>query len=482
MAETDINGYIDNLERVLLVRKDWLERVALVKLKEELRVFQSSFASLYNIFLKKKVIDEDPYKQETKISELEVPDSSAIIEAKRIEQLSIRLSNYDSQLDFLVNFYQLHVDYLNLDRIKRIVGLIRYVDWVGFSPDSQSSITKATSEITNHSKSGVDPLTLSIIGESLTKLSRTTGAAMASLKELNIYYRENYKLTIRKNITKSMSAGEATPENIKKKMPSGMPGSPFYKELIEELIKEDYSPSGVEMKDQILNNLVVKEEKPKAVKATANYKQILLDGIQVIGGGSTSLGEISAKLYENQNILESRKKSFIEAIKELIRQITNAEPEEVIYNIEKMDETKGLPIKEKLYFHQFMEDLEKKIKILSSFVRGAAYQKLSAMTEEQIIGYLDRNIKEVTNFHKVLSSLDDFFKANVITEDRDKIKGIKPELSALKNTFVKANQLLHEYNAQKEEEEQMKRLGVNPTGGDSGESGDQAPPAEAQKV
>jgi len=462
MAETDTISYITNLEQVLSNRKDWLERTELVKLKDELRVFQSSFASLYNIYLKKKSIDEDPYKQETKISELEIPDATPFNEAKRIEQLSIRLSNYDNQLDFLVNFYQLNVDFLNLDRIKRIVGLVRYIDWINLSPDAAACMTKAVAELSNNSKVGVDPLTLSIIGESLTKLSKTTAGAINSLKEMNVYYREFYKLNVRQNITKSMSANEATPEGIKKKMPAAMPGSPFYKELVDEVIKEDYSAAGAEMRDVILTSLIVKEEKPKAVKQTVNYKQILLDGIQVIGGASTVLTEICGKLSENQTILESRKKSFIEAIKDLIRQITNAEPEDVFYTIESMDQTKGVPVKEKINFHQFMDDIEKKIRILTSFCRGNAYQKLSAMTEEQIIGYLDRNIKDVTNFHKTLGALDEFFKANVQPTEREKVKGIKPELSALKNTYVKANQMLYEYNAQKETEEQMKRLGVNP--------------------
>jgi len=462
MADSNLANYIENLQQVLLKRKDWLERVELLKLKEELRVFQSSFASLYNIYLKKKSIDEDPYKQESKISELEVPDITPFQEAKRIEQLSIRLSNFDSQLDFLVNFYQLGVDFLNLDRIKRIVGLIRYVDWVSFSPDSQSPMTKAVSEMTMHSKIGVDTITISIISECLTKLNRTTTSAMNTLKELNIYYRENYKLTVRQNITQAMSQNETTLDNIRKKMPSAMPGSPFYKELIEEIIKEDYSSSSVDLRDSILNTLMVKEDKPKAAKAAVNYKQILLDGIQVIGGASNSLIEISGKLYDNQTVMESRKKTFFETIKELIRQITNAEKEEVIYNVDKMDDTKGIPVKEKVYFHQFMDDMEKKTKILTSFVRGPAYTKLSAMNEDQIISYLERNIREVQAFHRTLSALDDFFKTNVVIEDREKIKGIKPELSALKNTIVKSNQLRHEYSAQKEAEEQMKRLGVNP--------------------
>jgi len=462
MAEMEITEYIDKLQDLLIVRKEWLERAELGKLKDELRTFQSSFASLYNIYLKKKLINEDPYKQESKISELEVPETGVFNEAKRIEQLSIRLSNFDNQMDFLVNFYQLGVDFLNLERIKRIVGLVRYIDWVAFTPDSQSLMTKAVAEMTNQSKSGVDPLTLSIIGESLTRLSKMTTSVMNTLKNLNLYYRESYKLNVRQNVTQAMSASEATPENIRKKMPQAMPGTPFYRELIEEIIKEDYSKSGADLRETIINSLKVAEEKPKAAKSIVNYKNILLDGIQVIGGASNTLNEICAKLDENQAVMESRKKGFFEMIKELIRQITNAEPEEVIYNVEYMDTTKGIPVKEKVNFHRFRDDLDKKIKILTSFMRGPAYNKLSAMAEEQVISYLERNIRDVQFYHKTLGALDDYFKANVVPNDREKIKGIKPELSALKNSIVKANQLRYEYSAQKEEADQMKRLGIDP--------------------
>jgi hypothetical protein len=464
MAEKGQTNYIDMLQQVLLARKDWLEKSEMVKLKDELRIYQISFASLYNIYLKKKVIDEDPYKQDTKINEIEAPPSEVIPEARRIEQLSIRLSTLDNQLDYLVNFYQLSLDYLNLERIKRIVGLLRYIDWVSLTPDSQSAMTKAISEITSHAKIGVDTLTLSIIAESLSKLSKTTAASMNILKELNIYYRETYKLNVRLNVTKDMSASDANIENIRKKVHTAMPGSPFYKELVDEIIKEDYSSSGMDLRDTVLNALRVVETKKKTEKAVVNFKAILLDGIVVIGGASNSITEIISKLQENQTVMESRKKSFFEAIKELIRQITNAEPEEVIYTVEAMDVTKSIPVKERVNFHQFMDELEKKNKILASFVRGPAYNKLSAMTEEQIIGYLEKNVKDIQTYHRILGSLDDFFKANVQPEDRNKIKGIKPELSALKNTYIKANQLRYEYSAQMEADEQMKRLGGVPSG------------------
>jgi hypothetical protein len=258
-----------------------------------------------------------------------------------------------------------------------------------------------------------------------------------------------------------MSANEATLDNIKKKFPSAMQGKPFYKELIDEIIKEDYSSSGPDLRDVLLSSLMLKVEKKKAAKVVVDYKNILLDGIQVIGGSAKPLSEIALKLDENHAIFESEKKGFIYVIKELIRQITNAEPEEVIYIVEYLDQTKDTMVKERINFHQFREDLDKKIRILSSFVRGAAYNKIAAMQEDQVIGYLDRNIKDVQTLHKTLNALDDYFKANATPADRNKIKGIKPELSALKNTFVKANQLKYEYSAQKEEDEQMKRLGIN---------------------
>ena len=62
--------------------------------------------------------------------------------------------------------------------------------------------------------------------------------------------------------------------------------------------------------------------------------------------------------------------------------------------------------------------------------------------------------------HKILGALDDFFKLETDKEDRDKVKGIKPELAAMKNAIVRANQRRHEFSAQKEEEEQMRKLGI----------------------
>jgi hypothetical protein len=65
------------------------------------------------------------------------------------------------------------------------------------------------------------------------------------------------------------------------------------------------------------------------------------------------------------------------------------------------------------------------------------------------------------NLHRTFAALDEYYKSSLPKSERGKIKGIKPELSTVKNCTIRANSLRHDYSAQKEEEEQLKRLGVN---------------------
>jgi hypothetical protein len=457
----DIPNYIQSLSEALKSRADWLEKIELAKLKEELRTYQASFSSLYTIYLKKGLINEDPYKQEAKIAELEVPDSTAFSDAERLEQLSIRLSQYDNQLDFLVNFYQFGLEFLNLDRIKRILGLVRYVDWVHLTPDSQSPITKAMSELTMQAKIGIDQIALRVIGESLTKLSQSTGSIMGRLKELTDYHRENFKLEVRTSISAGMSAQEANTANIRKKFAAALPGKVFYPDLIEELVKEDYGKDGPALREKILKSLKVPEADTKAVKAPVSYKSILLEGVVVIGSAAQALTECGIKLDENEAVLANRKKSFWEKFRNVMRQMVNKEPEEVTYTIEFMDPVRGIPAKEAVHYRHFRSEMDKKNRILANLgSKGSVYSRLEAMGEDQLIAFLEKNIREVQSLHKTLSGLDEYFKTEASREERDKVKGIKPELSTIKNNILRANQLRHEYSAQKEEEEQMKRLGL----------------------
>ena len=459
MSDTAAPSYVEVLSQTLLAKKDWLEKTEIPKLKEELRLFQVSFAALYGIYLKKKLINEDPYKQESKITELEIPDATPFNEARRRDQISVRLAAFDSQLDFLVNFYQFSVEYLNLGRVRKIAGLIRYIDWINLTPDSKAANTKAVAEITLNSKSG-DQITLSIIGESLTRLSKCTASIMGILRGLTIYHKENYKLAVRGAI-RGISPSEANVASIKKKIAAAAPGVPIYQDFLEDVVNEDYSDQGQALKEAVLKSLQVSSASAKAAKPKVDYKGILLEGVRALGLSSSVMTEIAGKIDENEMTLANEKKGFWKKLKQIIRAMLNSEPEAVVYELIFTDPAKGTQSREYLNLSQFRADIDKRIKILAGMNgQGPVYTKLKAMTEEQVLGYLERAIRDMQNYYRTMVALDEYFKTSA-NESRDKIKGIKPELSTIKNCMIKANQVVHEYGAAKEEAEQLKRLGAS---------------------
>jgi hypothetical protein len=457
----DNTQYQQLLAEALGQRRDWLEKNEMPKLKEEFRGFHNAFYALYKLFLKRGLIHEDPYKQEAKMGEIEVPPIAPFTDADRLDQLSLRLSAFDTQLDFLVNFYQFSVDALPLDRIKRILGLVKFIDWVRFTPDgSASPNTRAVVELVSDAKAGADQLSMSVIGESMTALSRSTGPILTCLKEVSDYNREAYKLELRTRVTAGMSDAEASQVNqIKRKFAQQMPGKPFYPDLVEELIREDYSKDGEALREKALKQLEIPDGKPKNAKAPVSFKNIIIEGLYAIGSVASTLGEIVPKLDENELLLEKRRRNFWEKFRRLMMQVLNKEPEPAIYELEYMEPGKGTPSRERVNFNTLRLEIERKIKNLTPLGLRSA-PRMEAMEDTQLMGILERNIRDVQSLHKILGALDDFFKASVDKDDRDKIKGIKPELAVIKNALVKANQKRYEYSAQKEEEEQLKRLGI----------------------
>jgi hypothetical protein len=459
----DIDDYQKQLTEALAARAAWLEKSELAKLKEEFRTFHTAFAAIYGLFLKKGLIIADVYKNEVKISELEVPENGPFQEGDWKDQYSLRLSNYDNQLDFLVNFYQFSVDFLSVEKIKTILGLIRFIDWTKLSSNSEAPNNKATMEVLNQAKAGADPLSISIINESLSKLSKTTGSILSYLKLLSDFNREAYKGALRTKVLSGLSPGEASViPVIRKKFAAEMPGQPFYPELLEEITKEN-AGSGKALREKVLKQLEVPQDKSKLEAPQVSFKGILIEGLNAIGSSSSSLGEIAAKMDENATFLEGRKNGFWEKLKRIIQQMLNKEPDPTIFDVEYIDPVKGIPVKEKVDFSNFRSDMDRKCRTLTALAsrNGAAFTKMQSMNENQLVGLLEKNIRDIQTMHKILGALDDFFKLEAGREDRDKIKGIKPELATIKNAIVKANQRRHEYSAQKEEEEQLKRLGIS---------------------
>ncbi|MDR2782593.1 MAG: hypothetical protein LBB48_01920 [Treponema sp.] len=458
---SELSDYIKSLTNAIEDRRQWLEESEIPKIKEDLRVFQTSYSVLYNAFLKRGLINEDPYKQEAKVGEIQAPDTSNFPEGEKMDKLSVRFADFDNQLDFLVNFYEYNVEFFTMDRIKRILGLIKFIDWTHFSLNSASINTYYAVEFINQVRTHADPLTLSIVNESLSNLARTTGSVIASLKLLANFNRETYKLKVRVAITAALpEGGTPVPAQIKKEFPSLMHGVSYYPDLIEEILKEDYSSNGNALRKAVLNSLTVAEKKEEET-AFVPFKQYLIEGIQTIGAVSNVLADVAFKLDENNALLAHKKVSLGQRIKRFFIKLLRKDAEPVLYDLQYRDQAGNLSVK-RVDFSAVRADIDKRIKSLSQIAtdKDAESAKLQALQENQLVSFLEKNIRYLQNLYKTLVAMDEYFKTNIDKDDRSKVKGIKPELSTIKATFTRANQKRCEYIAQKEEEAQFEKLGI----------------------
>ncbi|MDR2398295.1 MAG: hypothetical protein LBD74_05990 [Spirochaetaceae bacterium] len=453
--------YQTTLSEAIALKREHIEKSILSTLKEDLRAFYTAYQALYGMLLTKGMVKEDPYRQDVQIAEIQIPETGAIPENEKNKQLTIRLASYDAQLDVLVNFYQFNTTYFTLDRIKRVLGLIKYIDWINLTPDSSSPITQAVAEITNQLRQGADALGLGGIVGLIQRLSRLSRSILASLKVLFDFNREVYKLDVRTAVSgkihegKKLSLGE-----LKKLMAANMPGKPVYSELLEEVIKEDYSASGTELRERVLKSLKVEEKKQKAAPQEVPYKQYLVEGVQIISSLAPTLAEIEAKLQVNEGVLANRKLSFWAKVKRFLVRMSGREPDPVMYELV-YEHSGASPVRETINLNELRNKITKKAKQFAS-AQAMTPARVNSLKEEQLTSFLEHGIKDVQSLYKILNALDAYFKQKVDTEDRSQIKGIKPELSTLKNTYLKANQRRSDYTLFKEEAEQLKKLNLDP--------------------
>ncbi|GAB1482134.1 hypothetical protein MASR2M78_09490 [Treponema sp.] len=452
-------SYPAALSEALDKRHTYLNQTQMPKLKEEFRIFQSAFTGFYTVLLKKGVLHEDPYKNDVKISEIEVPAERPFSESEKIDEMSIRLSNFESQIDFLVNFYQYSVDFFTLERIKRVMALIKYFQWTQLSPNSQYTNTRTLSEVIAILKSGNDPLSIGLIADSLQHLDRSSKSVFKLLKEISDYHRENYKLELRVRFLDALrfdahtvlARKDESIKLIKRKFAEAMGDRPFYPELIEEILMEDYSGEGNSLREDLLKRLAFVQEKPKEEKQTISFRSILIDGLRSLGSLSYMLDDVIRKLNENSDLLESSKNGFFDKVRRLIRQMMNKADEERFYELEYVDTILGTKKRVSVNFVSFKNELERKSKFLAAISNKntTSFKRLETATEEQIVSVLTKNLEEMQSLHKTMSAFDVFFKTEAGRAEIDKIAGIKPELSSIKNGIIKANQKRHEYTAQK---------------------------------
>ena len=465
----DTNDFLIELEVVLNQQREFLEKKELQDLKGIIRLYSGAFDGIYNLFLKKGLITKDPYKYEQKISDITPPSNDPVLDSDKNNAISQRLSVYDSQLDFLNNFYQFSTDFVTMPRIKRIISLIKWVKWEKLSEASMEINTKILAELTGKITQGTDQMSISLINDSLKRMRELSKKIVSILKIISQYQREKYKFDIRNNIITQLGITpeemKANPDNVLLKIKQNFvkimgKGIPFYSELIKEIFAEEAVPEGESLKSELIKKLGVK--KVKNEKKEINYQQLLMESLRILSTVATPLEQALNKLDFNNSLIKEKTLSFGDKFRKWIMNLSQKETAKIIIAIEIFDERLSSAKTIQLNFTDYLDNGRKKMRIMASLGNkvSTTYRKLESASEEQILDFVSRSLEDITIISNKLDPINIYLKSEAGREQRKSLKGVKIEYTSIKNILVRTNQKRHEYISRMEEIEQMKKLGV----------------------
>ena len=463
-------NFTKELFEVFDEKVSWYETVELPRMLEEYRRLHSHVGNVYTTLLKKSTITADPYKLEKKISEIKPISDKPFTESERNTVIGTRLSDYESMLDFICNFFTFSVTNIKADKIKKLVEFNNGFQWNSVIATSASPNTKGLSDCLIPIRQGTDALATSLLNDSLNNAAKAVENINSILKDFGDFQREVYKIEVRREVIghpsfmvdKVFESKETMLAQIKKVFHVVSTKKPFYNELIDEIIEETIGDNAKEKQQALISKLVVKKTSKENKEKQINTRAILMEAVRSLGGVVPQLEQITSKFLDNSETIESKKTSLWDKIIEAIQKAFNIEKKPLVYKIVVVDSITQSKHYEHIDFNEFILGLQKRCKYYLSFStrKTPGYEKIEAMSDDKIVEFIGKQISECQRLIIILSALDDYFKETVSPLNRSKIKGIKIEISSLKNTIIKTNQRKAEYSSIVEEQKQMKKLGL----------------------
>jgi hypothetical protein len=460
------NGdWLSRLEEAAQAKAEFLEEHELPRLKKQFSLYQTYFDNIYGMLVRKSLVQENPYNYEEKITEVNAPSRDEIHEADKKDQMRVRLSAFRNQLEHLNNSYQFSLDFLDLSRIKRIVDLVNYIPWGNLTGSQGHSVSVILADFFRRISMSGDSMTAKVLRDTVNQATHTMHFILTVLKDLTNYQRERYKIHFRRAVLPQLKLQGTSPEDVVKAarllFQRAVPGGVFYPELVREILAEETSTQGDQLKEDVINKLQVVKDEPRKPQ-TVSHKALLLQSIRLLASSGFQLQDVISKLQDNHEAMMTRRVGLVQRISRWLRKAFGKGKFDQIYEIEFVDNRSSTRTVEKIEFAQLMTELQSKAKLFSALSKddSVATKQLKTASEKKLYDFLNRNLSSLQTVHRQLMGLNDHFKNSLQRERHLRHRGLRVELAAIKNSIVKCNQKKHEYVSAKEEQEQLAKLGV----------------------
>lgn len=434
---------------------------------ESFRMLLVCAKNLRELFVKRGLVKDDPYKADKKISDVKIPDTEQFPETETATVMGIRLADFESMLDYVCSYFNFSVDGMSAKRVKKLLDLSGYINWMNLAANSPDANTRAVASLVAQARVNAPQMTQRLIIDALNGGKKAQAAIGAVLKELSLFLRQKYKLDARQKAMRSPSFDEAKAAEseaaeiaeIKRAFPSAMGKTPVYNDLVSEIAKEDHAANKDALRAEVLQSLQIKAERKTERKKKADPKDTLIDAVAVTAATAGQLSQAVQKIQANGAALAAARKGGFEKFKAALRRAFKLPEPKEEYNIIIADKKTQTQSAKKIERGAFCAELERRARIYAALSnrQSPQFAKISSMGGDSLLAFATRQLSEMQGTMAALEGLDAFFKASAA---KGKIKGMKMEIETMRNSVIKARQRCAEYASYIEEENQMKKLGI----------------------
>lgn len=436
-------------------------------LKETVKTYHQRFQALFELFARKGLVREDPYNYGQQPGEIGAPSDEPFLEADKREEVSLRLDSLRKHLDTIATTWKLDPAGLDLGRLKRLSAIVRYLPWASLSEKSPSPTGKVVAQFVNGIRMGTDRVHAVVVRDAVNQLAETQRELALLVAEFATYHRERWKAELRARALPRVLSGRARSEMrreeslaaLRSAVAAAMPGSPWYPQLAAEVLDEELAPDAEARRAAALAGLRPTEE-PAAAAAPRRAppqpdRTALLDAVRLVARAEAEMRSALATLTVNADRLAGPTRGFAGFLHRLLAALAGRRDRDRSVDVEYLDPDGTR--RETVALAPFLETVKRKVELMASLSdeSGQAFTRLAATADDQLLDFVERQLSDLMVLHRrmggVNAALQALAPAGQSGGRRAEAKGIRLELSAVKNFLVKANQRMHDYTARLEE-------------------------------
>jgi hypothetical protein len=469
--------FLKRLEAALAARRSRLDERASL-LKEAVRTYRERFQALFDLFLRKGLVREDPYDYGQKPGDLGAPSDEPFLETEKRDEVSFRLDSLRKHLETVATTWNLDTAGLDLGRLKRLSALVRYLPWAGLSEQSPSPTAKMVAQFVNSIRMGTDRVHAVVVRDAVNQLGQSQRELAILVSEFATFQRERWKATLRDKALPKVPLDRQRPEAkreetlraLRHAVGETMPGSPFYPELAGEVLDEELSPRAEELRERLLESLARTEESAPAPAPKREPprpdRNALLDAVRLFARAEAEMQSALATLTVNAERLEGPTHGFSGFLHRLLAALAGQRGKERTLDVEYLEQDRTRH--ETVALAPFLQSVRRKVELMATLgdEAGQAFARLAAAADDQLLEFVERQLSDLMVLHRRMGGVNAQLQVDAPAGRspgrRGELKGIRLELSAIKNFLVKANQRLHDYTARLEELQEFKRSAQEP--------------------